>query len=43
MLKDTEVILSTDFNKNREKYSKLADKIVYTGKIDEYFLSLIHI
>jgi UDP-galactopyranose mutase len=37
MLKDTEVILSTDFNKNREKYSKLADKIVYTGKIDEYF------
>jgi UDP-galactopyranose mutase len=37
ILKDTEVILSTDFNKNREKYSKLADKIVYTGKIDEYF------
>jgi len=37
MLKDTEVILSTDYNKNREKYEKLADKIVYTGKIDEYF------
>jgi len=37
MLQGTEVILSTDFNKNKEKYEKLADKIVYTGKIDEYF------
>ena len=37
MLNNTEVILSTDFNKDREKYLKLADKIVYTGKIDEYF------
>ena len=37
MLQGTEVILSTDYNKNREKYEKLADKIVYTGKIDEYF------
>ena len=37
MLKDTEVILSTDYNKNKNKFSSLADKIVYTGKIDEYF------
>ena len=33
MINNTEVILSTDFNKNRDKYLKLADKIVYTGKI----------
>ena len=37
LLKDTEVITGTDYNKNREKYAKMADKIVYTGKIDEYF------
>ena len=37
LLKDTEIVTSTDYNKNREKYEKLADKIVYTGKIDEYF------
>ena len=37
LLKDTEVITGTDYNKNREKYEKMADKIVYTGKIDEYF------
>ena len=37
MLQGTEVIISTDYNKNKEKYEKLADKIVYTGKIDEYF------
>ena len=37
LLKDTEVIIGTDFNKNKEKYEKLADTIVYTGKIDEYF------
>jgi UDP-galactopyranose mutase len=37
LLQGTEVIISTDYNKNREKYEKLADKIVYTGKIYEYF------
>ena len=37
LLKDTEVITGTDYNKNREKYEKMADKIVYTGKIDKYF------
>ena len=37
LLADTEVITEVDFNKNREKYRYIADKIVYTGKIDEYF------
>ena len=37
LLKDTEVVTGTDYNKNRDKYEKIADKIVYTGKIDEYF------
>ena len=37
LLKDTEVVTGVDYNKNREKYEKIADKIVYTGKIDEYF------
>ena len=30
LLKDTEVVTDVDYNKNREKYEKLADKIVYT-------------
>ena len=37
LLKDTEVVRGVDYNKNREKYEKLADKIFYAGKIDEYF------
>jgi len=37
LLKDTDVVTGVDYNKNREKYEKLADKIVYTGKINEYF------
>ena len=37
LLKDTEVIKGTDYNKNKGKYEKIADRIVYTGKIDEYF------
>jgi len=37
LLKETEIITGVDFNKNKEKYEKMADKIVYTGKIDEYF------
>ena len=37
MLKDTEVILDTDYNKNKDKYQNIADKIVYTGKIDEFY------
>ena len=37
LLEDTQVITNLDFNKFREKYSNVAEKIVYTGKIDEYF------
>ena len=37
LLADTEVITNTDYNKNRDKYKNIADKIIYTGKIDEYF------
>jgi len=37
ILKDRVVVTGVDFNKNREKYEKLADKIVYTGKIDECY------
>ena len=37
LLNDTEIIFNTDFLQNRDKYSHLADKIIYTGKIDEYF------
>ena len=37
MFKDTEVITNVDYNKNKKKYAKMEDKIVYTGKIDEYF------
>ena len=37
LLKDTKIETGVDYNKNKEKYEKIADKIVYTGKIDEYF------
>lgn len=37
MLSGVEVRLSTDFIANRDEYSAIADKIVYTGMIDEYF------
>ncbi len=37
MLSGCEVILNTDFNKNRSKLIKIADKIVYTGQIDAYY------
>ena len=37
LMKDTKVETGVDYNKNRAKYEKMADKIVYTGKIDEYF------
>ncbi|KAG4097258.1 UDP-galactopyranose mutase [Neocallimastix lanati (nom. inval.)] len=37
LLEDTEIITGVDYNTNREKYEKMANKIVYTGKIDEYF------
>ena len=37
ILDGIEIELGVDFLKEREKYSKLAPKIIYTGPIDEYF------
>ena len=37
MLEDIEVKLGVDFFAEREYYESLADKIVFTGMIDEYF------
>ena len=37
MLKGVEVKLNTDFFENKEKYLKMADTVVYTGMLDEYF------
>jgi len=37
LLEGIEVKLDTDFNKDKEHYSKLAKKVVYTGSLDAYF------
>jgi UDP-galactopyranose mutase len=37
ILKDIDVKLNVDFFKERSELIKLANKIVYTGKIDEYY------
>ena len=37
MLEGIEVKLNTNFFDNIDEYKKMADKIVYTGPIDEYF------
>ena len=37
MLEGIEVKLNTDFFSNIEEYKNIADKIVYTGPLDEYF------
>ena len=37
LLEGIDVKLSTDFFKNRDYWESLADKIVFTGKIDEFF------
>lgn len=37
MLEGCEVRLGVDFNKDRDEYRKLADRIIYTGTIDSYF------
>ncbi len=37
MLKDIEVKLNTNFFDNTTYYKSIADKIVYTGALDEYF------
>ena len=37
MLEGIEVQLNTDYLKDREKWNAMADKVVFTGAIDEYF------
>ena len=37
LLEGTEVVIDTDFFINRQKWENIADKIVFTGKIDEFF------
>lgn len=37
MLAGIEVKVNTDFFENRNHWEEIADKILYTGKIDEYF------
>ena len=37
LLEGTEVLLNVDFNKERDKYRAMTDRIVYTGALDEYF------
>ncbi len=37
MLKNCEVKLGVDYLKEKQKYDKIADKILFTGMIDEYF------
>lgn len=37
MLSEADVRLGEDFHKNRELYEGMADRIIYTGMIDEYY------
>ncbi|HOZ54941.1 MAG TPA: UDP-galactopyranose mutase [Clostridia bacterium] len=37
MLEKSDLELGVDYLKNKEKYYDLADKIIYTGMIDEYY------
>ena len=37
LLQGTEVELNADFEKERGRYESIAEKIIYTGAIDEYF------
>ncbi len=37
LLEGVEIKLNTDFFDNRQYWEKIADKILYTGKLDEYF------
>jgi UDP-galactopyranose mutase len=37
LLKNIDVKLNTDFFNDREKWEKIADKIVFTGMIDQYY------
>lgn len=37
MLENVDVLLNIDYLKNKEYYNSLANKVIYTGMIDEYF------
>lgn len=37
MLENCDIELGVDYLKDKEKYNELADKVLYTGMIDEYF------
>ena len=37
MLTGADILLSTDFNKDQDKWKSIADKILYTGCLDEYY------
>lgn len=37
LLKGSDVICGEDFFQNREKWEAMADKVIFTGKIDEYY------
>lgn len=37
LLKGTDILLETDFLKNKAEYAKLAKKIIFTGPIDSFF------
>jgi UDP-galactopyranose mutase len=37
LLEGVEVKLNTDFFDNRQQWEQIAEKILYTGKLDEYF------
>lgn len=37
LLEGIEIMLNTDFFENRSFFESLADRVVFTGKIDEYF------
>ncbi len=37
LLEGADVILNEDYNRNREKWNAMADKIVYTGTLDSFY------
>jgi UDP-galactopyranose mutase len=37
LFENTEVLLSTDYLKDREKFDAMADKVIYTGPVDAFY------
>ena len=37
LLNDTKILYNVDFLKYKDNFTKIADKIIFTGKIDEYY------